>query len=124
MLYRDYEEKLENEQEEYLMCEEIGVIPCEDDIIIAYYPVIEFPELGLACAEGVYCNKDDEEGYMADFALTLVYDIGFTDINDYLYWEQDPVPVSLHNFLYATRNLGLDEIDSMTVILKFENDIQ
>lgn len=119
MLYREYEEKIEND-EDFQEYEDLGVINCDEDIIIVYGPMIDFPELGISCTEGVYCNKDDEEesGYMADFSLTLIYDIEFKDISDYLYWEQDPIPTAIHNFFYGAKKLGQRDIEDQEITVR------
>lgn len=79
----------------------------EDDFrIIAEDLRIVFPDLGLEAREGV-AEAVYDGVFMPDFSVTLIYDMG-ADIGDYLYWEQDGIEVSMHNFLTMTNRLPDD----------------
>ena len=55
---------------------------------------------GIIIAEGICYTKTDEE-YQPDFDLTVIYDDVPNeefDMEKYIYWEQDPPNVAIHNF--------------------------
>lgn len=66
---------------------------------------IVIPELGISVREGTFCNYDEEEeNYLTDFSITLIYDADEEDASNYLYWEQDGPAVTIHNFLSAKKH--------------------
>ena len=100
---RDDDDEM-NYEEFSIECESIGA-----NIIITAGPAYFLKEEGLLVIEGVYMNKE-EDGYVADWALTLVYE--WEDENkefdaacakNYIYFEQDPPVITLHNFLRITK---------------------
>lgn len=107
------DDALENLYEEYDITDYIiDVDESNDKINVFGYRVI-IPEIGYSVREGVYlCEYEDEDELVADFALSLIYYADEEDPSKYLYWEQDGIEVSLHNFLSIadekdkTKNLG------------------
>lgn len=73
----------------------------EDSIISIEGPEVTIPDLGIVAREGTMLQKDDEDGeFYPDWSLTVLYEIGKTPA-EYLYYEQDGILVSLHNYLNA-----------------------
>lgn len=66
----------------------------DDHAIVLYRPGYEIPEHNLICYEGYWYDKAEDQ---ADFSLTAV----FKD-NECVYWEQDCIEVTLHNFFRQT----------------------
>lgn len=68
----------------------------EDDDYIIYLeqPGYIIPDLDIVCYEGYWFDKEQDQ---ADFCLTAVY-----ENDEYQYWEQDGVLVTLHNYLRMT----------------------
>lgn len=103
----DDDETYEQEYEEYeIQDENIG----EDKIVTSGQPYF-IEDLQLLVIEGEYCNHETEGGedeFIPDWSLTLVYPwdpektiFDQEDVGDYVYFEQDPPIVSLHNYLWA-----------------------
>ena len=92
------------EYEEYtIQCDNIG-----SDMILTAGPAYYLEKEQLLVIEGTYMNKE-ADGYVADWALTLVYEWNDADkefdqecASTYLYFEQDPPITTLHNFLRIT----------------------
>lgn len=78
------------------------------DNIVAFVPIYVLTDLGISVMEGLYQNFDVESNtYQADFDLTLIYDtIDVENLNlcNYVYWEQDPPTVAIHNYLNIIAN--------------------
>lgn len=92
-----------SEAEEYVSenYEEITefILEDEDDhAIILYSPGYEIPDYNIVCYEGYWYDKAEDQ---ADFALTAVY-----EDDEYIYWEQDNVSVTLYNYLRQTGRSG------------------
>lgn len=63
-------------------------------------PQIQIPDLGLVVREGTMFYADEHGDWQPDWSLTLFYEIG-KEPSDYVYYEQDGILVSLHNYLHA-----------------------
>ena len=60
---------------------------------------VHIPELNLNLHEGVICNWEEEsQMFMPDFAVTVVYEAG-VEQQDYIYFEQDGMVITLANWL-------------------------
>ena len=60
---------------------------------------IIIPFLNISIREGMYCNYDpDEECFVPDFSITVLYEQEERDPGKYLYWEQDGIGMTLHNY--------------------------
>ena len=82
--------------------ETIVEIEIDEDAVIYVYPyMILIPDLDLSVREGMYCYKTNDNEYMPDFSLSLIYELNEKDPQNWLYWEQDDTAVSLHNYLTA-----------------------
>lgn len=76
---------------------------------------ILLPTLDLELREGFSgLWQEDEEYYMADFALTAIYKRGAAP-EDYLMWEQNSPIVALHNYT----QLDMDALESLPCEIVF-----
>ena len=98
--FEELDEVLENSIMEYDTEEYIVDIEDTDDkIAISGYRIL-FPFVNYSMRSGIYlADYGEEDGLMADFSLSLVYDYDEEDPSKWLYWEQDGEVVSLYNFL-------------------------
>ena len=76
--------------------------------------IVRIPDLQLDLREGVVCMWDDEEEvFMPDFDVTVVYESGneiFVTqenerVSNYIYFEQDGMVITLANWLNGRRNV-------------------
>ena len=76
-----------------------------NDAIFTCGPAWRVTDRNLIFMEGVYCNYNEEtKEYDPDWSLTLIYedtDDEKFDAYEYVYFEQDPPAVSIHNYLRA-----------------------
>lgn len=83
----------------------------DDDVSLVYLegPEIRIPSLNLRVYEGEYWVDD-----MADFSLTAIYE-GDTKVTEPpTYWEQDPIDITLYNFLAPTsRKMTVEQIEEL-----------
>lgn len=71
----------------------------EDEMISLDGPEVTIPDLNISLRTGnMLIRSDDEDDYEPDFSLTLIYEIGGAP-EKYLYYEQDGVLTTLHNYL-------------------------
>ncbi len=78
------------------------------------------PELKIYMRKGEVCTYDeDEETYMPDFSVSIIYDSEETDPNKYLYWEQDGYQVTLFNF-FSKEGKSLDELGQMKCLIELD----
>lgn len=83
----------------------------EDTQIVISGWYVYLPELGLKLHEGVVGVWDEEmQGYMPDFAVTVVYEAD-SDNTDYIYFEQDGFVVTMANWLNG--RLSMDEVEQL-----------
>lgn len=67
-------------------------------------PAFVFSNCNIVCYEGYLYDKEEDQ---VDFCLTAVF-----EDDEYQYWEQDGVYVTLHNYFAITnREVNLDELD-------------
>lgn len=79
------------------------------DLIYLTGPEIRIPALNLRIYEGEYWV-----GYVADFSLTAVYEGDAKVTEPPTYWEQDPIDVTLYNFLaHTSRNMTVAQIEEL-----------
>ena len=71
---------------------------CGDCIILSENTIF-YPKNNLFAKEGIYCYQNKEGVLEADSCVTVFYDINETNLNNYLYFEQDPPEIALHNYL-------------------------
>lgn len=74
-------------------------------------PAYVIPEYNITCYEGYWYDKEQEQ---ADFCLTAV----FRD-DEYEYWEQDGVGVTLHNY-FRMSCIDVD-VGDLDVEIKVQN---
>ena len=87
-----------------------------EDKIVTWGRPYYIEDLQLLVIEGEYCNHEIENGedeFIPDWSLTLVYPwdedkttFDQEDVGGYVYFEQDPPIVALHNFLWAVSQRG------------------
>lgn len=102
--YSQLQDILEKEYDEntYYESYEIRNNYIEPDMIYTDGDKIIISDLGLMIIEGVYCNyNEDTDEYEPDFGLTLIYEnIDEEDLNNFVYFEQDPPVTAIHNYLF------------------------
>lgn len=80
-----------------------------DDKIVIWGRPYYIEDLGLLVIEGEYCNRDSgngEDEFVPDWSLTLIYNwsddkttFEQSDAANYVYFEQDPPAITIHNYL-------------------------
>ena len=86
----------------------------DDHTIILYSPGYEIPDYNIVCYEGYWYDKAEDQ---ADFSLTAVF-----EDNEYVYWEQDSVAVTLHNY-FRMIGKGVDVYSLNCNVKERENEI-
>lgn len=92
-----YEKYLEDNEPEV-----IAEFEVDGSLVTLYGPVVAVHgfENELYAAEGVWCEKDEETGeFMPDWSLSWFWRADENPEN-YVYFEQDGIPVSLHNMTH------------------------
>lgn len=85
---------------------------------------VVIPEVGLSVRIGVFCNYDeDEQEYMPDFAISLVYDMDEENATNYLYWEQGTPSTAIYNFLSQTRRMQERDVAAGQYIIDHFNPV-
>lgn len=80
---------------------------------------IAIPSLHISIRLGEYCIFDkEEECFMQDFSITLIYNEEETNLANYCYWEQDPPLVAIYN--YFSSCYSLDELEQSHCYLYIE----
>ena len=79
---------------------------------------VHVPELNLNLYEGVVCNWEEEsQMFMPDFAVTVVYEAD-AEHQDYIYYEQDGMVITLANWLNG--RVPLENIEQMRCYIRKE----
>lgn len=117
-------ECLLGEVEERLTEEFFDELPVEEEeneyVIVANEARIIVPALNLSVREGTYLRYDeDEEDYLADFSLTLIYEKDETDPKKYLCWEQDDLIVAIYNYINRSANYDMDALEACSCIAEW-----
>ena len=108
------------DEEKPIMYYEVKVEDDDEALITTDGIRIIIPEMGVSVRTGEYCRYDeDEEYYMPDFSITLIYEENETDPSKHIYWEQDSINVSLYNYL-RNRDLSMGEIESLNCDVELE----
>lgn len=97
-------EKLKLEEIEEVIMDYVGdfiTIEQDENYMIAVGDTrVVIPELGISVREGTYFNYDEEEDdYVADFSITLVYGENESEPTKYDMWEQDSILVTIYNYV-------------------------
>ena len=99
---------------------EISVPDDEGALIITEGFIINVPELQLCVRTADFCRYDpDEDYYMPDFSISMIYDDKDTEPANYLYWEQDSPIIALHNYLYK-RNVSMSYLEGLDCMVELE----
>ena len=81
------------------------------------------PELKVSLRQGDVCVFDpDEEEYVPDFSVSIVYEQDETDPKTFLYWEQDGFQVTLFNFFHKDL-ISMDALSKMKCIIEIDANI-
>ncbi len=108
------------EEELPLMYYELDVEDDEEAVIVTDGVRTIIPKLKLSVRTGDFCRYNtDEEYYMPDFSITLIYDENEKDPAKYLYWEQDSVIIALYNYLHK-KNVRMEELEGLECIIDLE----
>ena len=98
VLYKDIDDALDKYDYEEDM--DVDIIPIENDIILLSSPIWCVTDKNLCFVEGVYCNRNDTEGFDPDWSATVIYEgTGEPDLSKYAYFEQGTPAVAIHNYL-------------------------
>lgn len=109
-----YDQDLDIEYYELPMKEDESVMITVEGIRVL------LPELELSLCQGEYCVYDPEEDcYMADFSITLLYELNEKDPKAFLYWEQDGPQIALYNYLH-NKDISIDELAKKKCIIEIE----
>lgn len=95
--FEELDDILENIMEYGIDEYEVNIEDIPDKLCVMGYRIL-FPAVNYSVRSGLWLSLYDD-GYMADFSLSLVYDYDEEDPTQWLYWEQDGEVVSLYNFL-------------------------
>ena len=91
-------------------------------VISGWYVYIE--SLNLSLRQGVACIWDEEEGlFMPDFDVTIVYE-GNIETQEWLYYEQDGMVVTLGNWLNGRLSGGQIEQLWCELIIPEQNKVE
>ena len=91
----------------------------EEDMymLLDNYRII-IPALELSVREGV-CGYMENDEFNPDFSVSVIYEQNETDPEKWLYYENDPVEVSVHNYCTAI-NIKHPSFDECECIFKIE----
>ena len=92
-------EEVISEMEELIEVED-SIVSIDDDsqIIVTNWSVY-IESLNLTLRQGIVCVWDENENmFMSDFDITIVYE-GKAETQNWLYYKQDGMVVSLNNWL-------------------------
>ena len=106
-------EEAVSEMEELIDIEDdIAEIDDDFQIVVSSWSVY-VESLNLTLRQGIACVWDAEEGlFMPDFDVTIVYE-GNIETQDWLYYEQDGMVVTLGNWLNGRLSCGGYAIEAM-----------
>lgn len=114
----DVDEKLAEIIESLDFLDEFEVESDEESMIVANNYKVLIPSLGLYAREGsMLCYSESEQGWYADFSLTIIYNME----DEQLYWEQDDIAITLHNFLHAI-NKTVESVYGLECIIEIGED--
>ena len=84
-------------------CRDEYLIPFGEDLVILYKPFLEFKNNSgtYYAADGIYCSHNDFGSFDADWSLTWIWE-NKEHPENYLYYEQDDILISLHNLFHGT----------------------
>jgi hypothetical protein len=101
---------------------EIIVEKTEDCMLSIESMRVIIPELNVSMRQGAYCVYDpDEEEYVADFSISLIYEKDETNPKNYLYWEQDGYQITLSNY-FRKDDISMDSLDDLKCIIEIETN--
>lgn len=96
----EVEEKLAELLDRLAPADQFEVESDDNNKIIAYDYKILIPSLDIYARDGAMLAFDAKENdWYADFSLTLLYNKD----DEKMYWEQDGIEATLHNFLTAVK---------------------
>lgn len=92
-----------------------------DDSILAVTGIrILVPELKISLRQGDVCVLDpDEEEYIPDFSVSIIYEQEETEPENYLYWEQDGYQVTLFNYFHKD-NVSMEALGELKCIIEID----
>ncbi len=104
-------EEIDRLNEQVDVYDEIIEVTNEDlgeDRIIITGPLYRLKGTSIIFAEGDYCAYDEEtDDVVPDFSVSLLYDEkDGLDLNNPVYWEQDPIGTMFHNYNYIQQVRG------------------
>jgi len=117
-LLKDLDEVMEALAEEDVFFDEMIIEEEEGESAIVVNGLkVVLPALQLELREG-YCGmwQEDEEYYMPDFSLTVLYEAGAAP-ETYLMWEQDGPLVTLYNYTHKP----MEELEQLECVLVLDD---
>ena len=119
----DVEEAVSEMDEHIDVDDDIAEIDDDMQLVISgWYVYIE--SLNLSLRQGVACIWDEEEGlFMPDFDVTIVYE-GNIETQEWLYYEQDGMVVTLGNWLNGRLSCGQIEQLWCELIIPEQNKVE
>ena len=105
-----------------LVSYEITADDAENEIISVDGIRVVIPALHVSMRQGEVCIYDpEEERYMADYSVTILYEENETDPQRYLYWEQNGFQVALFNF-FRNDDFSMNELGELKCIVEIEQE--
>lgn len=99
-------QEFENREPAYDEYDDKLVEQDDDHMIYVSADYVLVPSLGLRLYDGVYFQRYEDGEFYADFGLTMICDADKEPEDEYLYFEQDGMVISLYNYLQATQGNG------------------
>ena len=114
----EIEEAVSDMEELIGLEDDIAEIDDEFQIVVSGWSVY-VGSLNLTLRQGIACVWDAEEGlFMPDFDVTIVYE-GNIETQEWLYYEQDGMVVTLGNWLNG--RLSCEQIERFGVSLSYRS---
>ena len=119
----DVEEAVSEMDELIDVDDDIAEIDDDMQLVISGWSVY-IESLNITLRQGVACIWDEEEGlFMPDFDVTIVYE-GNIETQEWLYYEQDGMVVTLGNWLNGRLSGGQIEQRWCELIIPEQNKVE
>ena len=91
-----------------------------EDRIILSSVMYRLRNTNYLIAEGTYCTRDEDTGeLLPDFSVSLLYDSSHgLDLDNPLYWEQDPPATMFHNYVVMQTSYSVSTGENSVVLLE------
>ena len=78
--------------------------------------------MGISFRPGEYMSySEEEQEYITDFSLTLIYEENESNPDNYLYWEQDGYSISVYNYLNSIcKRVEMEALEKKQCLITIE----